>query len=700
LPAIKFLTIINKHLFDNFGLELTCEPINMNLQKLFFLFPIVLSASILFSQNNPEIEISSYNIEIAGDQAFMKSGDVNGVSTFKLNGDSIKLEFVDGTASLGLKVDQHGFLALLTNKASGNRLFHLSENSEGEGRVRRIPFWMSILPPLIAILLALIFKEVIVSLFAGVWAGAFIAGGLRVDSFYYFMDSIVSVVQRYLIQTLTDSGHLSVLVFSMMIGGMVAVISRNGGMAGVVKSMSRYARSPRSSQFITWLLGVAIFFDDYANTLIVGNTMRSVTDRFKISREKLAYIVDSTAAPVAAVAFITTWIGAELGYIDEGLELLPHFELELTPYAVFLSSLKYSYYPVFTLVFMLMLIYMQRDYGPMYKAEVRARKTGRVAPPKTSDMELDDEKLDPLPNAPLKWYNAAIPVLVVIFVTIYGLVDTGLTAIYSNIQDAGIPINGHSWGTVWAGLNQLNGDDAGFFFNIGSLIGAADSYVALLWASFSGVLVAIIMSVSSKIMRLEQAISTMTTGFKAMMPALIILTLAWSLASTTQQLNTAVFLSTSMQGSIHPFLMPVIVFVLAGFISFSTGSSWSTMAILYPIAIPTSWAVTHAANLPHDVSLEILLNVISVTLGASVMGDHCSPISDTTILSSLASDCNHIDHVKTQLPYALTVGFVSLAACFFSTFLGGGWFICFIILLIGFAVLGGMVFWFGKRVPA
>jgi Na+/H+ antiporter NhaC len=196
--------------------------------------------------------------------------------------------------------------------------------------VRRIPFWLSILPPVVAIALALIFKEVVVSLFAGVWTGAFIAGGLRVDSFYWFFESILSVVQRYVINALADTGHLSVIIFSLLIGGMVAIISKNGGMAGVVIS---------TSQFITWLLGVAIFFDDYANTLIVGNTMRSVTDKFKISREKLAYIVDSTAAPVSAVAFITTWIGAELGYIDSGLKMLDNFEFAVTPYAIFLSSL-------------------------------------------------------------------------------------------------------------------------------------------------------------------------------------------------------------------------------------------------------------------------------------------------------------------------------------------------------------------------
>ncbi|HFA51108.1 MAG TPA: Na+/H+ antiporter NhaC family protein [Bacteroidetes bacterium] len=670
-------------------------------------YQILLAAVLLFfgfgtlqAQSPPPVEINEYHVAIENGKAYLVSGAANGKAVFSFNGKEKELIFANGKASIDLKVDERGKLLLVENKKTGHRLYHLSATKNGGSRIRRIPFWLSVLPPLMAIALALIFKEVIVSLFVGVWTGAFIAGGLRIDSFYYFFDSLFSVVEKYLINALADTGHLSVIVFSLLIGGMVAVISRNGGMAGVVKSLSRYAKSPRSSQFITWFLGVAIFFDDYANTLIVGNTMRSVTDRFKVSREKLAYIVDSTAAPVSAVAFITTWIGAELGYIDEGLKLLHGFDMEVTPYAIFLSSLKYSFYPALTLAFILMLIYFKKDFGPMYKAEVRARKTGKTAPPKVSDMEQDDENLDPVPGAPLKWYNAAIPVFVVIFVTLFGLIDTGMTSLASKIAEANIPLASDSWGAIWGGINALNGEDASFFFNLGELIGSADSYVALLWASFAGVAVAIAMTLSGRIMRLEQAVSTMTTGFKAMLPAIIILTLAWSLASTTEQLHTAVYLSTAMEGSINPYLMPVIVFVLAAFISFSTGSSWSTMAILYPIAIPTSWAVSHGAGLAPEISFELMLNVISVTLGASVLGDHCSPISDTTILSSLASDCNHIDHVRTQMPYALLVGAMSLVLCLLSTLLGGGWFICFVLLVLGLAGLAGLVIWFGKKVPA
>jgi Na+/H+ antiporter NhaC len=199
-------------------------------------------------------------------------------------------------------------------------------------------------------------------------------------------------------------------------------------------------------------------------------------------------------------------------------------------------------------------------------------------------------------------------------------------------------------------------------------------------------------------MRLADTISTLATGFKTMLPALIILTLAWSLATTTEELHTATFLTSALKDTINPYLMPVLIFILSAVIAFSTGSSWSTMAILYPIAIPTTWAICQAQGIPEEVAKELLYNVISVVLAASVLGDHCSPISDTTILSSLASQCNHIDHVRTQLPYALLVGIVSATAGGVSTLLGGGWLICTLLLFLSLGTLFFIVWRFGKLV--
>lgn len=643
-------------------------------------------------------ELESYTLTAAGDELLFQADRADGIGIIELNGESVALNFSVGKAVLDFPTDESGALAFLHTHKGGHQLYHVAERTDGSTRLRQIPLWLSLLPPLIAILLALVFREVIISLFAGIWVGAFIAGGMRLESFYYLMISVFEVVQKYVVNSLNDSGHLSIIVFSLLIGGMVAIISRNGGMAGVVQSLSRYAKSARSSQFITWVLGVAIFFDDYANTLIVGNTMRPVTDKFRVSREKLSYIVDSTAAPVAAIAFITTWIGAELGYIDDGLKNIEGFTGSATPYAIFISSLKYTFYPVMTLGFMLMLIYMRKDYGGMYTAEVRARQTGQVAPTRSETETADIEDLSPVKNAPLKWYNAAIPVLVVIFMTLLGLLHTGMANTYAELADAGVLLPNHSWSTVWSSMGALIEGGGSFFTKLGKLVGNSDSYVALLWASVSGVISAIALTVGAKIMKIADTMATLTTGIKTMLPAIIILIMAWSLASTTEELHTAEFLTSALKDSVNPYLMPVFVFILAGAISFSTGSSWSTMAILYPIAIPTTWAICIAQGFPADLSMEILLNCIAVVLSASVLGDHCSPISDTTILSSLASDCNHIDHVKTQMPYALTVGLVSMTAGGLATFFGGGWLVCTLLLLLGFGVLFLVVYRFGKKV--
>lgn len=651
-------------------------------------------------QEVQNIEIANLSIVHAGDDVVFNSVGANGKVEINVNGEAQEFLFEDGYANTGWDVDEGGGLKYVSyqlDKEKQHALYHVSK-SDGVHRIKSIPLWLSIIPPLLAIFLALIFKEVNVSLFMGIWSGAFIAGGLRLDGIYYILKSFFNVVEKYIISALSDGGHLSVIIFSLLIGGMVAIISKNGGMAGVVKSLSRYARSPVSSQFITWVLGIAIFFDDYANTLIVGNTMRPVTDKFKISREKLAYIVDSTAAPVAAVAFITTWIGAELGYIDDGLALL-ELDTGMTPYAVFLASLKYSFYPILTLIFILFVIFTKRDFGGMYKAEMRARTTGRVSPAMTeSEDEPDMEDLSPVKNAPLKWYNAVLPVMTVIFMTIFGLVDTGMQSVFGSLADAGIAVN-NSYGEIWSNMHLLENTNSGFFSKLGTLIGSSDSYVALLWASTSGLVVAIALTIGSRIMNLFDTMHWMVTGIKTMLPAIIILTLAWALAITTKELHTADFLSSALQDTINPYVFPMIIFVLAAFTAFSTGSSWSTMAILYPIAIPTSYAISQANGLDPAITMELMLNVIATVLGASVLGDHCSPISDTTILSSLATDCNHLDHVRTQMPYALLVGSVSLICVGLSTFLGGGILISLVLALISVGFFYFFLKTMGKPVP-
>ena len=682
-----------------------------NISFYFALFLIVISSSVITIQAqdsliitqeevHPISQIDNFRLSSADNRfAIHLNEKDSGIAQMNFNGTDVDLGFIEGRAFLQEGSLKEGLNFIRTSK--NQKLFHISlDEYTQQAEIKEIPLWLSLIPPLVAIILALIFKEVIISLVIGIWSGAFIAFGMKFGSITAILGSFFAVFDHYILESLNDSGHLSVIIFSLLIGAMVALISKNGGMMGVVKALSKYAKSAKSTQFITWLLGVAIFFDDYANTLIVGNTMRAATDKFRISREKLAYIVDSTAAPVSAVAFITTWIGAELGYIGDGIAKIEQYS-DLTPYSVFLQSLKYSFYPILTLIFILIIIKTGKDYGPMWKAENRARTTGRVSPAKSeSDDEPDMEDLSPVKGAPLRWINAVLPIITVIFITILGLLITGFTSTHGAIQDTLGQAIPNTWGSIWANMDQvIQSESPGLFAKLGQLIGASDSYSALLWASSSGLLVALMLTLTGRIMKLHDAMHWAVIGIKTMLPAIIILTLAWALAITTDQLHTADYISNALQGNLNPYLLPAVIFVMAAFIAFSTGSSWSTMAILYPIAIPTSFAITSAAGLPPDVSFEILLCVISTVLSASVLGDHVSPISDTTILSSLASDCNHLDHVRTQIPYALTVGIVSILAMSISIFLGGGFLICLIMMIISVIGLYFAVHLMGKSVP-
>ena len=526
-----------------------------------------------------------------------------------------------------------------------------------------IPLWTSILPPLIAIFLALIFKEVIFSLISGIFIGSAIIG-FYAKGFIGIFTGFFTVIDTYIIGALNDSGHLSVIVFSILIGGIVAIISRNGGMQGIVNRISKYANNVRNGQFATWFLGIAIFFDDYANTLVVGNTMRPVTDRLKISREKLAYIVDSTAAPVSAIAFVTTWIGAELGYISSGVEAINASGTVINEgvYGIFLNSLAYSFYPILTLFFMFYLILRQKDFGPMLKAERRAR-VGGVINPEVNNADLTEiEDLQPVKGIKHRAVNAVLPVAVIVFGTMIGLLFTGFESLNAELLTSHPELSLQGWGDIWGSMSSLEGNPDGFTKKLGTLIGASDSYAALLWASLAALVLAIFLTVGQRIMKLEETVNTAVSGFKTMISAILILVLAWALAMVTDDMHTAEFLTGLIGDSIYPWLIPAFTFILAAVVAFSTGSSWSTMALVYPIILPAAWAISTSDTYAyeHADAMALFYNTVSAVLAGSVLGDHCSPISDTTILSSLASGSNHIDHVRTQIPYALTVGLISV----------------------------------------
>ena len=522
-----------------------------------------------------------------------------------------------------------------------------------------MPLWMSILPPLVAIVMALLIKEVISSLFMGVLTGTFITALYAGHSPEQALGGgILRVVDTYVVGSLFDKDHVTIIVFTMLIGGMVRIITANGGMQGVVNWLSRRAKSPRSGQLMTFLMDLCIFFDDYSNTLVVGNTMRPIADRLKVSREKLAYIVDSTSAPVVAVAFVTTWIGAELSYIQDGIR---NIGLEASAYSVFFHSLAYSFYPFLTLGFVLMIILSGRDFGPMLAAERKARLASAMEAETTNSVAKPAHIMD-----------ALIPLAVLIFGTIVGLVATGYDA------------------SVW------NDNSEGFFHKLSETIGAANSYQALLWASLCSMLTAIVMTLLCGALAFGKVMEEMVEGFKSMFNAVLILTMAWSIALVTKDMHTAEFVSQLLlQWSLSPAIVPVLTFLLAALIGFSTGTSWGTMAILYPLILPSSWLLCQEQGLSVEATMPLFYNVVASVLAGSVMGDHCSPISDTTIMSSLSSRCDHMQHVSTQMPYALTVGGVALLIGILPTALGLPSWAAF---LLGFAVLGLVVRLVGKKV--
>ncbi len=497
------------------------------------------------------------------------------------------------------------------------------------------PGWLSLLPPIVAIVLALAFREVVLSLFAGVWFGALI-----VANWNPLVASMISV-DRFIVEGLADTDKISIVVFSMLLGGMVGVIGRSGGTLGLVESMRRFATSARRGQVMGWLAGIIIFFDDYANTLIVGNTMRPVTDRLSISREKLAYIVDSTAAPIAAIAVISTWVGFEISLIGDALRTAasqstdPAAAAQLlqgaqNPFNVFLHSIPYLFYPILTLAFVLMVALTGRDFGPMLKAERRARSGGgATAPGARPAVDVTSGYMSPPEGIPHRWYNAAVPVLTVIIVALIGILYTGAQA---------APEGATLWG----------------------IVGGADPFKTLIWASFAGNVVAITMAVTQRILPLAEALESWVNGMRAMLLAIIILVLAWALGGVTEALGTGPYLSGVLQDTLPLGLLPVIVFVTAAATSFATGTSWGTMAILFPVTIPLAVAMGAGVDFDGGAHYSILLGVISSVMAGSIFGDHCSPISDTTVMSSMASACDHIDHVRTQMPYAIMVAMVGM----------------------------------------
>lgn len=453
-------------------------------------------------------------------------------------------------------------------------------------------------------------------------------------------------------------------------------MSRGGGTRGVVEVLSRVANNRHRGQIIAALSAVFVFFDDYANTLIRGNALRPMTDQLLISREKLAYIVDSTAAPLAVSAVITTWIGFEITQIQQSLSSLaaitpdPRLAAELEQgaagaFTILVHSLPYLAYPLLALGFVLMVVVLNRDFGPMSRVEKRACMGGGVLRPGSLPAgDITVGVLQPSASAPARWYNAVIPITTVVIVALAGLYHTGASDL---AVDARSPT---------------------------AIIGRADPFAALLWAAFAGCVIAIALVVGQGVLSMTNALEAVVGGMQSMLMAVIILVLAWGLGEVTQAVGTGVYLASLLEQTLPLTMLPVLVFLIAAITAFSTGTSWGTMAILFPVVIPLAVAMGAGIGFAGGEHYGILLGAVSSVMAGAVFGDHCSPISDTTVLSSMSSGCDLVDHVHTQLPYALVVAGVAMVVGVMSSTFGihPGW-----GLLAGFTVLLAILLAFGVK---
>lgn len=509
-----------------------------------------------------------------------------------------------------------------------------AENGEVLSNAERFQ-WFTIIPPLVAIVLAFITKNVVISLFVGVLSGCFMIQLSDYNLFGSIIHSFLDVVQRML-NALADPWNAGIILQVLVIGGVIELVSKMGGARAVAEALAKKAKTPRSTQFITWLLGLIVFFDDYANALIIGPIMRPVADKMKVSRERLSFIIDATAAPIAGLAIISTWIGLEVSLINDGFEKIGK---NVDGFGVFLQTIPYRFYNILIIVFVLATIFLLREFGPMRKAEVRARKGEQIL----KDIELDKEVADEFEakkGVKLSIWNAIIPIGTLIVGALISFYYSGYSSIMAGEDEALKAIFGNSIGSLFS------------FSAIKEAFSAADASVALFQAALLASIVAIALGVCKKIFTISEGINIWINGMKGLIITGVILILAWSLGGVIGDLGTADFLVSKLSNSVPAFLLPSIIFVFGAVISFSTGTAYGTMTILMPLAIPLSYAINS------DMSYVIVS--ISAVLTGAIFGDHCSPISDTTILSSMGAGCDHIDHVKTQMWYALFVGAITI----------------------------------------
>ena len=541
---------------------------------------------------------------------------------------------------------------IINTDALGDVSFDLEKNSLKIFELKKyvIRPWVSILPPIIAIALAFLTRSIVPSLFVAIWFGSWAVNGLTFGGIF---TGLLDSFNVFILNTILDRDHAVIALFTLMLGGMVGIIYRNGGMHGIIQLLIKKANTPKKGQISIWLFGIIIFFDDYSNTLIVGNTSRLLCDRLGISREKLAYLVDSTSAPVATVAVITTWIGFQISIISDSIENISG--ISESAYLLFIHSIAYSFYPFLALFLVGLVVTMGKDFGPMVDAEIRARKNKNKKVEKT--VQDNGEDLRVKENIPYRAVNAILPIAVLVVSMFYFIFSSGQG---ETIKD---------------------------------ILGSADTFSALMHSTLLSAFVATLLSVGQRILSLNETFEAWYNGLKFMMMGLLVLVLAWALADISKDLHTADYIVSVLGDKIPIQILPTVVFFIAAVTAFGSGSSWGVMAILMPLVIPLCWAVMENYGGPGPENIHILYSTIACVLTGAVWADHCSPISDTTILTSMASGCDLMDHVKTQMPYALIAGSIALFIGTLPAGFGVPW---WLLLGLGFILLFIIINTYGK----
>lgn len=467
---------------------------------------------------------------------------------------------------------------------------------------------LTLIPPLVAIILCFMTKRVLVSLFLGILAGGIIlSGGNPFAGIEYSLDTVVG--------SITDDWNARLLLFNLLMGAGVAFIWKLGGSKALTQWARERIKSRKSAGVGAWILGIIVFFNDYVNAAIVGNVFRDISEEHRISSERLSYILDSTAAPVATF-FISDWIAFQISMIKSGIDAA---ELSgVSAFQTYIRSIPFNLYCIFAVLFVGIVVITGKDFGPMLKAEHRAMTTGKTVRDGAKPMMDVGYELGEPKDVKPKISTFFLPLIALVAVTMFGFYWTGRP--------------GES---------------------LMEVLGNSDPAKALLWGAFAMTITGIVMSLGQRIMDLKETMDTFLEGLKLMLLACAILVLAWSLGTVTGDMKLADYIITLIGGSLPYWLLPIVIFLFGMFISFSTGTSWGTMTILTPIAIPLAYKITGDVN-----TASVMAGVV---FSGAIFGDHCSPISDTTVLASIFSGADHIDHVSTQIPYALTSALVALA---------------------------------------